>query len=225
MDTDTNSVVFVGPVDLADITGKTRARFSQLSDQIGMPGALLTEGDALLNGRAIWRLDSIIPRLEAAGYTILQPKVAALRKARSVPSGTIPVGVAEAAEILAIDEKQFQGRATHGNAPLPCFRVGSKRAWDIAELVADAGTRGYPVDTAAEARWRQRNGGDHAPTVNRVVTMLRLDSAVTSASTDAAKRNAQMLLENPEILNAALASLGLRVLTASVESMEASPLP
>jgi hypothetical protein len=224
MASDTDTVVFVGPVDLADLTDRTKERFYQLVREIGTPGALLPEGDALLNGNPIWKLDGLAPRLEAAGYTISKPKAAKLRKARSISSSTIPVGADELAEALGITSKQLSARAEKGNLSQDRFRIGPKRAWDLNEAVADAEARGYPVNSAAAERWRARNGGGHAPSVNRVVALLRLDSAVTSIDTDSAMRNAQLLLENPEILNEALAGLGLRVLASTVETIEASPL-
>lgn len=220
MANDTDTVVFVGAADLADLTGKTRARIYQLFDEIGTPNSVLPEGHALINGYPIFQLDIIRPLLEEAGYSIAQAKAASLRQTRSVERGLVPVGVDEAAEALGIGGDQLRGRVKSGTALGHRFKMGPKRVWDLSLLVADAMARGYEIDEAAYDRWRLRNGGGRPLSVNAVSASLHFDATVVSVDASAAIRVVQRLLDNPEILNAALAKSGVRVLTSSAQVYE-----
>lgn len=226
MDTDIDTVVFVGVPDLVALTGLTKAYLNRIAKEAGAPEAKLPEPEALVNGKPTWTLDTALEAARNAGWTVDKSVVKKLKKARAARKGFVPVGTAEGAQALGLTVPAYRARQFKGTLAPPSFQLGSiAHVWDLNALLAKARAAGDPINEDAAAHWLERNGGDHVPGVNRVVTLLRVESAVTSADVDTAKRNAQLLLENPDVLNAALADRGLRVVASSVESMEANPLP
>lgn len=138
-----------------------------------------------------------------------------------MPVGSVPLGITEAAEVLSTSVETMRSRVEAKTSAAVLFKFGRDRALDLNELVAKAVERGHPVDHEAAQKWRRINGG--GATKSAVVASVRLVCSTIDDDQDAALRQAVRLLQNPEVLNAALATLGLRVVTTTVESIE--PLP
>lgn len=212
------TVVFVGLPEIARITGLTRTRIHEIADNPESAARVFGNRDAVIGGRPAWRLNPLLARLVAAGYQPQDAVVSALRKERSVPAGSIPLGIAEAAEVLNTSVETVRSRVEAGTAAAVLFKFGRDRALDLNEVVAKALARGHEVDYSAAERWRQANGGGEAKSA--IVASVRLVCGTTADDQDVALREAVRVLQNTELLNAALATLGLRVVTSTVESVE-----
>jgi hypothetical protein len=182
MANDSGTVVFVGVPDLVKITGRTRARFSQLVREMDAPNSVLPRQDALVNNRPMWRLDSIVARLENSGFPVSATEVQRLRRERSVPAATVPVGVAESAEALGITERAMRGRSESGITASVLYNLARDRVWDLNAVVADARGRGFGVDEAAVAKWRQSNGGPRYQMDHEGVATLKVRFSVLASS-------------------------------------------
>ncbi|MBS2531967.1 hypothetical protein KGQ20_04205 [Catenulispora sp. NF23] len=218
---DAKAVVFVGLPEIAKIVGLTRTRIHEIADNADSALRVLGKNDAVIGGRPAWLLSPLLARLVAAGYEPRDAVVAALREKRSVPAGSIPVGIAEAAEILRTSVETTRSRVEAGTSAAVLFKFGRDRALDLNELVAKAAERGHSIDHQAAQKWRQINSGGTAKL--GVVASVRLVCGTTDDDQDIALREAVRLLQSPELLNAALSTLGLRVVATTVESIE--PLP
>lgn len=218
---DANTVVFVGLPEIAKIVGLTRTRIHEIADNADSALRVLGKNDAVIGGRPAWVLSPLLARLAAAGYEPRAAVVAALREERSVPVGSVPLGIVEAAEVLSTSVETVRSRVEAGTSAAVLFKFGRDRALDLNEVVAKAVERGHPVNHEAVQKWRRINGG--GATRSAVVASVRLVCGTTDGDQDDALRETVRLLQSPELLNAALATLGLRVVATTVESIE--PLP
>jgi len=216
-----NAVVFVGLPEIAKIIGLTRTRIHESADNPDSALRVLGKNDAVIGGRPAWLLSPLLARLVAAGYTPRDAVVAALREERSVPVGSVPLGIAEAAEVLGTSVETVRSRVEAGTSAAVLFKFGRDRALDLNELLAKAAERGHSIDHEAAQKWRRINGG--GATNSAVVASVRLVCGTTADDEDTALGEVTRLLQSPELLNAALATLGLRVVSSTVESIE--PLP
>lgn len=188
---DADTVVFVGVPDIARITKRTRQRIAQLLNDQDRPNAVLPDSDALINGYPFWSLDLLLPLLRTSGYPVVSAVVAQLRSQRSVPRGTVPVGAAEAAEILGgIPTSTLTSRVASKTAARPLFTLSRNNVWDLDELIVDARSRRFRVDDDAVAKWRNRNGSG-TPAMREVEITVRIRAAVPALDDEAGLRRVE----------------------------------
>lgn len=156
---DADTVVIVGAADIARIVKRTRARISKILQEQDRSEPLLPDRNGVINGYPFWWLGSLLPSLDSAGYAIDAAAVDQLRSKQAVPLGTVPVGGAEAAEVLGgISQSTLRSRTQSRAIAEPLFVMSRNNVWDMDELIVDARSRNFAVDEAAAAKWRDHNG-------------------------------------------------------------------
>ncbi|WP_194923158.1 hypothetical protein [Catenulispora pinisilvae] len=187
MEDGNNTIVFVSASDLAALTNRTPQRISRLvaDRENGFPNPVLPATSVSINGNPAWSLDTVVPALTRAGYTLSAPLIADLREKRSAPASTVPVGINEAAEALGISADTMRKRSKRGSAAPILFRFGREKVWDLDTLVATTLAHGMTVNDDAVSKWRERNGGATKLARREVVHVLVVRSTVPTALDDA----------------------------------------
>lgn len=217
MAVDAEAVVFVGLPDIARLTKLTPQRVRQLNQERERPNPVLPDPDALINGEPFWSLTTLVPRLEAAGYSINADVLKTLETERGVPRDTVPIGAVEAVEILGrIPMGTFQSRKRNKSIAQPLFTTAQISVWDLDELVASATERGFVVDEKAAATWRIRNGSG-GPVRREVERLVRVRLSVPAIDDDAGVAKADEYLRN--VLLSAGASDRVRVLNVEIQAV------
>jgi hypothetical protein len=183
---DSGTVVFVNASDLAALTNRSRQRISQLVIQPtgASTGEVLPPTRVRINGNPAWRLDRVAQALEQSGYTLLESVLAQLKNERAVSAATIPVGISEAANVLDIPAGTLRSRSTRGYVAAPLFRLGREKVWDLDSLIADTLSRGFSINDAAAARWREQNSDAAELATREVIQIIRIRATVPAALTD-----------------------------------------
>ncbi|MBS2550470.1 hypothetical protein KGQ19_26725 [Catenulispora sp. NL8] len=226
MKDDSSTVVFVNASDLAALTNRSKQRISQLIVQPddASAGAILPVTRVLINGNPAWPLDSVIPALVRAKYSVSESVVKRLRDQRAVPDGTIPVGVTEAAEVLTTSPDTLRKRSKRGATAPESFRFGTEIVWDLDTLVDDARIRGFAINEEAEAKWREANRP--TPLVRREVEVVaRIKLSVPAADDDSRVKAAGALVRSILLPTAASNPDRVRVLDVEVQTVSEASTP
>lgn len=228
MSEESGTVVFVSASDMAGLVHRTRQQLSNLVADLasGKPNSVLPATRIRINGNPAWLLDSVVPALVKAKYSVSESALRRLREERSVPAAAIPVGVTEAAEVLAVSADTLRKRSKRGRTAPELFRFGVEIVWDLDALVDDARRRGFAVNETAEAKWREVNRP--AALVRREVEVVaRIKLSVPAVDDDSRLKAADDLVRS--ILLPAEASnpdrvrvLGVEVQTVTEETTSAS---
>lgn len=191
MGVNADTVVIVGAADIGRIVKRTRARISKMLQEQDRSDPRLPDRNGVINGYPFWWLGSLLPALDSAGYATDSAAIIQLRSKQTVPLGTVPVGGAEAAEVLGgISQSTLRSRAQGRAIAEPLFVMSRNKVWDMDELIVDARSRGFDVDEAAAAKWRAYNGLA-APARREVEIMVRIKASVPALDDEAGKRRVE----------------------------------
>ena len=215
---DVHTVVIVGAADIGRIVKRTRSRISKILQEQDRADPVLPDRNGVINRYPFWWLGSLLPSLETAGYAIDSAAVDRLRSEQSVSLGTVPVGAAEAAEVLGgISQSTLRSRSQSGAIAEPLFVMSRNKVWDMDELIIDARSRGFTVDEAAASKWRDRNGLATSPR-REVEVLVRIKASVSAFDDETGLRRVEGHLRSVLFPNTASGADRIRVLEVETQS-------